>query len=99
MADSKKLGSTARRLLQEPGGATTEVGVLVRGSAAFTPPQLEELRQMGAHVRTVAGDVLTADVPVKQLNALAGCDFVIQVEVSQPLYPDRRSTSGFRDAE
>lgn len=103
--DSKKLGSSARQLLEQSSlGApppAAKVGVLVRGVTAFSPHQLDLLRAKGAQVRTVAGDVVTADIAIENLRDLTGFDFVVNIEFSQPLYPDSGTASGgdFSDVE
>ncbi len=106
MATQQKLDSRTRYLLHSLGqpdapDADASVAVLVRGRESFRPEQLEALRAAGASVRTVAGDVLTADAPVSAIQKLADQEFVVEVALSQPLYPEEGTASGraFLDVE
>jgi hypothetical protein len=74
------------------------VSLLLRGAAAFTADQLEILRRDGAQIRTTAGDVVSADVPVRAVRAVTDHDFVVKAELSQPLFYEK-PTAPFSDAE
>jgi len=94
-----KLSSDARELLEaaalEPGALTEargEVDVLVRTARKPTSADRARLESLGATVRTVAGDVLTAHIPVGQLERLADLDVVAYIEISQPLAPEQPPT-------
>ena len=92
-----KLDARARHLLATRGDAETgaEVGVLVQGVEPFAEDQLEALRRDGAELRTVAGDVLSANVSLDRLEAITDHDFVKRVEVSAPLHPDEAGPPPF----
>ena len=63
----------------------------------FAGPQascVTALRSAGAEIRTVTGDVLSANVPATRLPDLARPDFVVAVRVSTPLAPEGRPGSG-----
>jgi hypothetical protein len=86
-----KLDARARHLLATRRGdaeSGAEVGVLVQGVEPFAEDQLEALRHDGAELRSVAGDVLSANVSLDRLEAITDHDFVKRVEVSAPLYPE-----------
>lgn len=72
--------------------------MLLRGSAAFSSDELEILRRDGAQIRTTAGDVISADVPVQAVHAVTNHDFVVAAELSQPLYPEKPAAP-FSDVE
>jgi hypothetical protein len=99
VAASNKLDPRARQLLAAVEGSAvvedlpTEVSVLIQGEGAFSDEQLETLREEGARVRTVAGDVLTAGVPVAALGRIAEHGFVVRLELSGPLYPEEGESS------
>jgi hypothetical protein len=94
-----KLGPRARRLLSGLESSSDEtVSLLLRGAGAFTPDELEALRRDGARIRTTAGDVVSADVPVKAVRAVTDHEFVVNAELSQPLYFEK-PTPPFSDAE
>jgi hypothetical protein len=88
--DSGKLDATLREALNRAPARSAEqpVTVLVRGRDPFTPEQVADLASCGARVRTVLGDVLTADVPVEALPALCDRAFVVAVAAAGPLFPE-----------
>jgi hypothetical protein len=93
-----KLSSSARHLLAgrgQPGGLaqTDTVSILLRGKGKFDPGQMTALKADGVHIRTVAGDVLSADVPLDALSRVEGHDFVTSIEISTPLYTEERERS------
>jgi hypothetical protein len=98
-AVTQKLGPQARRLLSNLESASHEtVSLLLRGSAPFTADQLETLRRDGAQIRTTAGDVVSADVPLTAVRAVTDHEFVVNAELSQPLFYEK-PTAPFSDAE
>jgi hypothetical protein len=104
MSEADKLDAPSRYLLSrlhEPGAEVEqEVGILLRGRGSFTDNQLDELRAEGAVIHTVAGDVLSATVAPAALPDLARHDFVVAVQVSQPLRPEAPEQSApFYDVE
>jgi hypothetical protein len=72
--------------------------LLLRGSDVFTAEQLEILKRDGAEIRTTAGDVVSADVPLKAVRAVTDHDFVTAAELSQPLFYEK-PTAPFSDVE
>ncbi|MBB5802000.1 hypothetical protein F4560_001768 [Saccharothrix ecbatanensis] len=98
MAKTEKLDAPGRHLLSRlaegDADVETEVAIFVRGRSAFSGTQLAALRDEGADVRTVAGDVLTATVKLASLPTLVEHDFVTQVQVSQALEYDADRQSG-----
>ena len=92
MTATDKLDAPARHLLRGLGGtpreSAPEVAVLVRGRGAFSEDQLLQLRSSGVGVRTVANDVLSADLPATALLDLAGHDFVVAVQLATSLAPE-----------
>ena len=101
MPRSRKFDAPLRSLLARlgeerggRGGRDTVVDVLVRGRADFTPEQVGELARHGAEVRTVAGDVLSAGVPLAALDELAGRDYVVSVALAAALFPERGARGG-----
>lgn len=105
MAGTEKLDAPGRHLLSRmaegDADAETEVSVLVRGHDAFSGPQLAALRDEGAEVRTVAGDILTASIKAAALPALVDHDFVAQVQLSQqlPYDADEEQRGTYSDME
>jgi hypothetical protein len=78
------------------------VGILLRGKRKFGDAELDALRADGAEIRTVAGDVLSASVALDSLPELARHDFVVAVQVSQPLHPegsDPDARGGYYDVD
>jgi hypothetical protein len=106
MSELDKLDAPSKHLLStlEDSGAESQqqVGILLRGKNSFTEAQLEALRADGAEIRTVAGDVLSASVAPSSLPDLARHDFVVAVQLSQPLRPEGpepEAQGGFYDVE
>ncbi|MBI3607094.1 MAG: S8 family serine peptidase [Nitrospirae bacterium] len=64
--------------------APTETTVAVTLRFVGPPPDLQAL---GVTMGAVLGDVLTADVPLSKLSALAAHPAVLSIEVSRPLIP------------
>jgi hypothetical protein len=96
---TQKLGPQARRLLSGLESASDEtVSLLLRGAAPFTENQLDTLRRDGARIRTTAGDVVSADVPLKAVRAVTDHDFIVNAELSQPLFYEK-PTAPFSDVE
>ena len=93
---TQKLGPQARRLLSGLESSSDEtVSLLLRGTAPFTENELEILRRDGAQIRTTAGDVVSADVPVKAVRAVTDHEFVVNAELSQPLFYEKPAASVF----
>jgi hypothetical protein len=88
-APSKYLLSTLDKMEAE---SQQRVGILLRGKSKFSDVELDALRADGAEIRTVAGDVLSASVALGSLPELARHDFVVSVQISQPLRPEERDS-------
>ncbi|MBF2050959.1 MAG: hypothetical protein EDM05_58100 [Leptolyngbya sp. IPPAS B-1204] len=87
--NASKLAPTLRlRLSQLSPEANPQVNILLRTTSALTTEQRSQLEANGANVRTVAGDIVTASIPLRQTLALAELDFVRYIELSGPLYPE-----------
>jgi hypothetical protein len=96
---TQKLGPQARRLLTGLERTSDEtVSLLLRGKAAFTESELEILRLDGAQIRTTAGDVVSADVPLKAVRAVTDHEFIVNAELSQPLFYEKPAAP-FSDVE
>lgn len=89
---TRKLGAAGRdilgRLHEQQTPASTQVSMLLRGRAEFSPSELKELADDGAQIRTRAGDIVSADVPVGAVDRVLAHDFIVSGELSQPLYYD-----------
>jgi hypothetical protein len=88
-AEARKLSPEARRAFEEEGDRERRVDVLMATHGRLEPAQRERLAEIGCRVGTVAGDVVTADLPAHALGELAALEFVRFVEVSRPLYAER----------
>jgi hypothetical protein len=97
-----KLDASTRQYLAElheqPQG---RLSVIVRGTGAFTDDVLRVLEGEGVHIRTVTGDILTADLAPERIGDLIDNSDIAQVSISGPLYDDSVPTgpAGFSDAE
>lgn len=89
---SNKLSPETKRKLSELSAEEPQlVSVLVQIVGRLGPERRSQLEAVGAEVRTVAGDVVTATVPVGEIRQVAELDFVRSLEVSRPLYPESES--------
>jgi len=62
--------------------------MFLRGVGAFSPEQIDELKNDGATIRTRAGAVMTIDVPLDNVERVLDHEFVVASELSSPLYPE-----------
>ncbi|WP_157571438.1 hypothetical protein [Kocuria rosea] len=63
-----------------------ETDVLVRTTRPLSAPDdVLIFKSVGATVRTIASDILTASIPSSQLQELANLEIVKFIEVSRPL--------------
>ncbi|WP_433323153.1 hypothetical protein [Spirillospora sp. CA-294931] len=75
----RKLSPEAKRAVRAAAAEDRdEADVLMRTTRELSADQRATLRSVGATVRTVAGDVSTARVPVGGLEALARLDAEIR---------------------
>jgi hypothetical protein len=92
MEPNPKLDARTRHLLSQNEGVAEAgaepIAVFLQGHAPFGENELSQLKADGAQIRTVTGDVLTADVPASQIPSLAEHDFVMRVEASSPLHTE-----------
>jgi hypothetical protein len=92
MEHMSKLDARTRHSLSRTSrgaeGGPRAVSILVQGARPFGDEELNQLRAVGAEIQTVAGDVLTADVPIEKVADVAGHDFVMRVEASAPLHTE-----------
>lgn len=86
--DSRKLGANLRLRLNTPSAETERVNILLRTNGTLTDAQRTQLETLGAEVRTVAGDIVTAAIDLQQITAISELDFVSYIELSQPLRPE-----------
>jgi hypothetical protein len=84
---ASKLGPGARNALGCGKGEVLNVMIGIHGR--LTDAHRALIEGLGIRLRTVAGDVLSADVPSGALLGLAELDFIRHVELSRPLWPDR----------
>jgi hypothetical protein len=89
VVDLAKLDAPGRRLLLQQRDRL--LAVFVRGEAPFDDEQLDALRADGLQIRTVAGDVLTADGGPEAIEVVTDRHFVRSVQVSAPLFPEDAS--------
>jgi len=71
-------------------GATDDLAIFGKCSGPVDDAQRTSLTKAGAQLRTVNGDLFTADVPLNKIGAVAVLDFVTQLSLSgesKPLGP------------
>lgn len=92
---SSKLSPQTRQLLREGDDSARggqSVDVLIRVREPSEAGWREQMEAAGASVRTVAGDVCTATVPVSAVGSLAELDQVVAIEVATPLFGESPPT-------
>ncbi len=87
MPDLTKLSAPARQLLAS-ADTPASVGVMLRLRAEPSDADLVCLKRLGVHVRSIAGDVLTADADPAVLPALSDEPMVVSIEASGALFLD-----------
>jgi hypothetical protein len=97
-AESKIDPGTRRLLAQDGAAADQMLSVFVRGRGELGEDELTSLREQGAEIRTVAGNVCTANVPLSKVADVAAQDFVVRVEGSSPLYAEQAGSPPTSDA-
>jgi hypothetical protein len=83
----KKLDARGRRML-ETLAPDTQVELLMRLDADPDPDQLQTLRQIGCHVASGAGNVLTARVNASKLAELTELPFINSLQLSREVFEE-----------
>ena len=92
---SRKVGPEIAMLLEAGTAESREqVDLILQVSGDAGPEVGSRLEELGATVRTVAGDIITANCPVQNLEAVAELDLVVYVELSRPLHSEDGSIGG-----
>jgi hypothetical protein len=74
---------------QQNDERTAPVRVLIRTQATIDDEQQAELNALGVMVSTIAGDILSASVPLGSISRLSELEFVQYIDLSSPLYPEQ----------
>lgn len=87
LKNAAKLGPILKmRLLEEsPAG---QISLLVRISTEPTNVLRDQLRDLGAVIRTEAGDILTITLPAARIDGLTALNTVVFAELSTALSPE-----------
>ena len=64
--------------------------VMLATRGILEPKQRLAIESIDGNVHTVAGDVVTVDLPVRSLAALGELEFVKYVELSSPLWLEEK---------
>ncbi len=88
---SKLSPKTKQQLSELPPKDNPLVTVLIRISGSLESQGQSQLEAIGGEIRTVAGDILTARIHLRELLQLAKLDFVSFIEISSPLYPESKT--------
>ena len=84
---NRKVGPEIAMLLAiQTAESDEQVDLILRLSAPADEAVSTRLEELGATLRTVAGDVVTAVCPVRSLSAVSELDEVVYVELSRPLH-------------
>ena len=83
-----KLDPTLRSIADNPPSleASRELQVIVALSGEADDETIKLLKSCGMSTRSVIGSIVTGSISVENLTNLAGCESVVKVEGSGPLY-------------
>jgi hypothetical protein len=87
-----RLHPSVQQAIDDPSGADKRANVMMATHGKLTPEQRAQLESLECHVRTVAGDVITLDLPVRSLDALGKLEFARYVELTRPLQTEKPRT-------
>jgi hypothetical protein len=76
-------------LIETSDDENPTVAVFLRVEGTLDQARRSTLEAFDVEVRTVAGDVVTANLPLSSISRLVALDFVEYVELSGPLYPEK----------
>jgi len=83
--NSKKLGPNVKlRLSQLSAAENPVVNILLRCHSQLETEQQLQLEKLGTQIHTIAGDVITATISVRQIPNLAQLSLVVYIELSAP---------------
>ena len=87
MEHAGKLGPELKLTLEEAarGGEVEPIAVLARVQRGLTDAHRAQLTEIGAVLRSEAGDVVTMTLPVSAIATLIALDWVVYLEASRPL--------------
>ena len=88
---SNKLGPTLKLNFLDAGPDEKfdrTLNLLVQSKGLLSESSRDQLSQIGAELRTEAGDVLTLTLPANELKHLAAMEWVVYIELSRPLSTD-----------
>lgn len=84
---SSKFSPGIKRFLGELKNDENPIlSLIIRTKNNLDSVQTMELNNICAEIRTVAGDIVTLLIPVKNISMLAEKDFVLYLELTRPLY-------------
>jgi hypothetical protein len=85
-----KLDAPSRQRLRAlmAAGSPPGVALFLSATAPLSDRDVEALARAGATVRTIAGTVLTADVPLEALDRVLEHPFIVRAQISPALYRD-----------
>ena len=90
MTYTRKFGPSAKRAMAAASSESTRrLRILMRVSGELDEEQRAQLAAL-CEIRTIAGSVISAEVPDGALVQLVQLDFVSYVEVAQTLYPESK---------
>ena len=90
---SRKFGPKVKQIITTVSpGEKRPVKILIRISGDLDMQWQLQLQALGCQVRTVAGDIVTAEVPEGALLQIGELDFISYLEIAQPLFPEAKAS-------
>jgi hypothetical protein len=78
-------------LIDLPLQDNPDLPVLFRIRDVLTTQRRSKIEALGCEIRSVAGDIVTANIPTRALLQLAALEFIIYIQLSRPLHPEPKS--------
>ncbi len=90
MVPYDKLSPEVVKLLDaEDSEGFAGISAFISTHGELTPEQERSLEALGVRIRTRAGDVVTCDIPVSVIGAVAKLPFIRFIEGSRRLYSEK----------
>jgi len=83
----RKVDARARRRLRQ-GDLAGPMELLIVATKPAGQAEIEALRVHGCEIDSMTNDIISVRVSAEQIGRIAALDFVVNIEVSRPLYEE-----------
>ena len=85
----KKFSPNAKQAMMSPD-TKGPIRILMRITGDVNTQRQSRLQALGCKIHSIAGDIVSTEVPAGVLRKLGELDFINFIEIAQPLYPEKR---------